>query len=316
MNYEELIKTLSNEEKDKLMKLLINDKKNIDTNETLLKLSNNYKCPYCQSTKICKNGRSGKAQQFRCNNCKHNYTIKTNTCFAYSKKALELWKEYIELFCKGLSLHKIVAEMNNKISYPTAFYWRHKILEVMKNFDNHDKLDGIVEADETYFEESQKGNKKIKRPARERGYSCYKNYKNKKVCVLTAIDRQKHSFNRPVGFGKIKKDDIKILQHRIKENSILITDGERGYSNINNVKLKQLKEGKPQSKVYHINNINNFHSKLKQFMSRFNGVATKYLDNYVNYYSEVINNIDVFNQLLNINRCYLVKEIRRREVGF
>ena len=83
-----------------------------------------------------------------------------------------------------------------------------------------------------------------------------------------------------------------------------------------NQNFKQLKEGKPQSKVYHINNINNFHSKLKQFMSRFNGVATKYLDNYVNYYSEVRNNIDVFNQLLNINRCYLVKEIRRREVGF
>ena len=68
------------------------------------------------------------------------------------------------------------------------------------------------------------------------------------------------------------------MQHRINDNSILITDGERGYRNLNNVKLKQLKEGKPQSKVYHINNINNFHSKLKQFMSRFNGVATKYLD--------------------------------------
>ena len=26
----------------------------------------------------------------------------------------------------------------------------------MKHFDNHDKLDGIVEADETYFNESQR----------------------------------------------------------------------------------------------------------------------------------------------------------------
>ena len=64
------------------------------------------------------------------------------------------------------------------------------------------------------------------------------------------------------------------------------------------VKLKQLKFIKPQSKVYHLSNVNNLHSKLKQFMSRFNGVATKYLDNYVNYYNEVRNNVDVFDALL------------------
>ena len=62
--------------------------------------------------------------------------------------------------------------MEGKINLKTAFFWRHKILEVMKNFDNHDKLDGIVEADETYFNESQKGNKNItNRKPRKRGFS-------------------------------------------------------------------------------------------------------------------------------------------------
>ena len=78
------------------------------------------------------------------------------------------------------------------------------------------------------------------------------------------------------------------------------------------VKLKQLKFIKPQSKVYHLSNINNFHSKLKQFMSRFNRVVTKYLDNYVNYYNEVRNNVDVFDALLNINGSYLIKQIKDR----
>lgn len=32
----------------------------------------------------------------------------------------------------------------------------------MKNFDNHDKLDDIIEADETYFNESQKVSRNIK----------------------------------------------------------------------------------------------------------------------------------------------------------
>lgn len=38
----------------------------------------------------------------------------------------------LNYFSQGLSLRKIVAEMDNKINLKTAFYWRHKILEVME----------------------------------------------------------------------------------------------------------------------------------------------------------------------------------------
>lgn len=72
MDYQYLIKKLSSEEKEKLIKLLINDKNKTETKVVLLKLSTNYKCLYCGSNKICKNGRSGKAKHFRCNSCKHN----------------------------------------------------------------------------------------------------------------------------------------------------------------------------------------------------------------------------------------------------
>lgn len=68
--------------------------------------------------------------------------------------------------------------------------------------------------------------------------------------------------------------------------------------------------------VYHMNNINNFHSKLKQCMIRFNGVATKYLDNYINYFREVRDNIDIFSQLLNIQGFYRVVDIRNRKICF
>ncbi len=33
--------------------------------------------------------------------------------------------------------------------------------------------------------------------------------------------------------------------------------------------------------LYHIQNVNGLHSRLKQFINRFKGVATKYLDNYL-----------------------------------
>ena len=106
-------------------------------------------------------------------------------------------------------------------------------------------------------------------------------FSHNKVCILTTIDRNKSSFTKPVGFDGLEKDDVVLLQRHLQKDSVLITDWNRTYRNLNNVKLKSLKFGKPENKVYHLNNINSFHSHLKKFMIRFNGVATKYLDYYV-----------------------------------
>ena len=80
--------------------------------------------------------------------------------------------------------------------------------------------------------------------------------------------------------------------------------------------IKAIKFIKPQSKVYYLNDINNFRSKLKQFMSRLNGVGNKYLDNYVNYFNDIRNRIDYFNQLLNLQGYYRVVDLRKRRICF
>jgi len=36
--------------------------------------------------------------------------------------------------------------------------------------------------------------------------------------------------------------------------------------------------------VYHIQNVNAYHSRLKQWMKRFHGVATRYLENYLGWF--------------------------------
>ena len=313
----ELLKNMSNDQKLELIRLCNIENNKSKDNEYLNQLSNNHHCPYCNSNKIKKNGFTTKAQQFKCHNCNKNYSIRTNTIFYYSKKSIQVWQEYIELFSQGLALRKIVENLDNKISYPTAFYWRHKILKVLTKKDDNDKLGGIIEADETFFEESQKGNKNIKdRKPRKRGYTSYSYTKKNKICVLTAIDRNKASFTKPVGFGGLEKDDVVLLQRHLIKDSILITDGNRTYRNLNNVKLKSLKFGKAENKIYHLNNINNFHSLLKKFMIRFNGVATKYFDFYVEYFKNIKDNIDIFTALLN-NACYCsINEIKNKRVYF
>ena len=116
---------------------------NIENNKTneqniYLKLSNNHHCPYCHSNKICKNVHAGKYQQFRCNNCKKNYSIRTNTIFQGTHKSIIVWQEYIELFSQGKSLSYIAKEL--KMNIKTAFFWSRKILKVLTKKDNNDKL--------------------------------------------------------------------------------------------------------------------------------------------------------------------------------
>ncbi len=44
-------------------------------------------------------------------------------------------------------------------------------------------------------------------------------------------------------------------------------------------------DGKVRTKgFYHIQNVNNYHRRLKGWIQRFNGVATKYLDNYLAWF--------------------------------
>ena len=89
-----------------------------------------------------------------------------------------------------------------------------------------------------------------------------------------------------------------------------------GYRNLNNVKLKSLKFGKPENKVYHLNNINNFHSMLKKFMIRFNGVATKYLDYYVEYFREISAKTNILAELIAMNGFYRVADVKAKRVCF
>ena len=104
------------------------------------------------------------------------------------------------------------------------------ILEEIKYFNNN-KLDDIIEKEETYFNENQKGNKNIKdRKPRKRGFSSENRIvglSHNKVCILTVMDRNKHSFNKPIWFWKLNKEQVSILQHRLQDNSILITDGDK-----------------------------------------------------------------------------------------
>lgn len=122
-------------------------------------------CPHCGGKHYYRFGKDKGAQRFNCKDCRRTFTEYTGTWQDGLHKK-ELVRRYLELMSEQKSLDNISSSL--KINKKTAFDWRHKILGTFKQ-DEGSSFSGIVESDETFFEESEKGNRHLGRPPRKKG---------------------------------------------------------------------------------------------------------------------------------------------------
>ncbi|BBU38899.1 hypothetical protein APP_11910 [Aeribacillus pallidus] len=79
----------------------------------------------------------------------------------------------------------------------------------------------------------------------------------------------------------------RVLGNHIDTSALLCTDTATNYKKFATMKGLQheainVRKGIYTKKgIYHIQNVNGYHTRLKKWMNRFQGVATKYLDNYL-----------------------------------
>ncbi|MFD0693332.1 IS1595 family transposase [Paenibacillus sp. GCM10027628] len=255
-------------------------------------------CPHCHSHTVVRIGkytittRAGevKRQRYRCKSCLQTFNDLTNTPLQRTRRP-HLWVRFIELMIEGFSLRKCAELMYEEVSFVTLFYWRHKILAALKQVPT-DAFHGIVEMDETYFLYSEKGRRNIteRKPRKRRGKAKHRGISNDQICVLVARDRQKMTFSGVLGRGRIRttKLDEAIGSH-LSNSNVLCTDSWRAFSSYANQKglahYRFKSDGKQRVKgVYHIQNVNSYHSRLKRWMDRFNGVSTKYLEHYLAWF--------------------------------
>lgn len=199
------------------------------------------------------------------------------------------WLQFIECMIEGYSLRKSAKLIG--AHYVTLFYWRHKILTALKQMD-FELFEGIVEMDETYFLYSEKGKRNIqgRKPRLRGGSSEFRGISKDQVCVLVARDRQKRTFSKTIGKGRIIKKSLdEALSSKLSIQNVLCTDAWRAFMTyakeigIEHYRFKA--NGRERVKgIYHIQNVNSYHSRLKSWMERFNGVATKYLDHYLSWF--------------------------------
>lgn len=329
------ISKLSPSDKKKLQSILMSSDfiKSLSLNELLTneRFANGRVCPLCGSVHVARNGhRTDGTQRFVCRDCKKSFIASTNSVVTKTRKDISVWEKYISCMMNGVSIRK-TAEICG-IHRNTAFYWRHKILDALQNMMSDVELNGIIEADETFFAVSYKGNHKnskifvMPREVHKRGKQTHtRGLSYEQVCVSCAVNRNGQSIAKVATLGRITTAALhNVFNRRIPAGSTLVTDKASAYvrfANCNNIRLVQLKGGKSKNGIYHIQHINNYHGMLKEFMRGFHGVSTKYLNNYlvwnnfVNYAKETITekNRILVNRVLSMTINETCRQISNRE---
>lgn len=263
----------------------------IDTRENEL-TKTGISCPHCSSKQVVGFGRYREGKRYKCKECTKTFnSLSGSAIHGLHKK--HLLKQYLYLMLQGYSLRMITLEID--ICLKTSFDWRHKILNSLsaKNVN----LNGVVEADETFFLFSEKGNKnKVTRSRKRGGKSITKGITSDQVAVLTAYERKSgNCVNTVVCKGRITKSAIEkgLGVWLDKKESILCTDSHKsfeGFALDNQIAHKRTFARRNEhviEKVYHIQHVNNIHGDLKKWIAQFNGVSSKYLQHYLNYFNLV-----------------------------
>ena len=272
-------------------------------------------CIYCEGTHVVKNGkRKDGTQSYLCRDCHRSFIPSSDSITSRTRKSVSVWTTYLKCMMDQKTLKKTSEECN--ISISTAFTWRHKILDTLDELTEKAYLTGTVEADETFFNVSYKGNHShsdrfaMPRDAHKRGNDIHTNgLSSEKVCVPCAVDDAGRSYAKPGKLGKVSSECIeRILGEKIAPGATLCTDQERAYllyAGRNNLKLMQMdtdcRTVHKDGRIYGIQRINAYHSRLKTFIRKFHGVSTKYLGNYIVWHALLSgnhrNSIDFLQQL-------------------
>lgn len=196
-------------------------------------------CPKCGDTDVYQmKNRDGERQKncrWRCRGCGEQYTWRTGTVMEDSRIPAHNWAYG---FWRAATSKKGVSALEIKrhtgLSYKSALFLMHRIRFAMAPTQDGPKLDGTVEADETYVG----GKPRYKGPAnakaaRDQGKtSNMKTWRKKKSVVFGAVCRESGQVRARV-IADVKSHNLKAACNElIEKSSRLITDEAMQYRTI------------------------------------------------------------------------------------
>jgi len=240
-------------------------------------------CPHCGCTRKHRCGSATGLQRFRCLGCRKSFNALTGTPLARLRKR-ERWLPYLQCLLESRTVRD--AARVTGVHRTTSFRWRHRFVPQAARA-RPTALCGIVEADETYRLESQKGARKLTRPARKRGgVARQRGINQEHDCLLVARDRHRSTLDFHVGRGPVTAKQLRdCLTSVLPADVLLVSDSAAAYASfaadagITHEPIN-VQDGQRVRATYHIQNVNGWHSRFKSWLVRFRGVASRYLAHY------------------------------------
>lgn len=245
-------------------------------------------CPHCQGVRLVRNGHADGLQRYKCRGCCCTFNALSATPLTRLRQK-DKWLQQADALCQGLIVR--LAAQQLQVAPSTAFRWRHRFLRLAQQA-KPGLLGGVVEVDETYQLRSFKGQKILGRIARSRGSKASTRGMSKEhVPMLVARDRSGATTDFVLPADSIVEVSA-VLQPVVARDAILCTDGSPMLAsaakalNVAHEALN-LKAGIRVRGPWHIQNVNAYHSRFKNWMRRFHGVATSYLSSYLGWFRAI-----------------------------
>ena len=239
-------------------------------------------CPHCDNRDVVRWGQASALPRYRCKACLRTFNALTKTPLA-KLRMKDKWTTQTAAMIDGVSLAK--AARRCAVHYTTAFRWRHRFLAALAG-DKPKTLAGIVEGDETFILQSFKGKRSaMPRKSRKRGgKSTKRGLSAEQIPVIVARDRQGATTDAVL--PKLNRVSIAAaLDGVVTPANEFCCDGGTAIvafarkAGIAAHILPMPGKPSPQAPDFHLNNVNAYHGRLKEWLRRFHGVATKNLPN-------------------------------------
>lgn len=190
--------------------------------QRLAALGINSACPNCGSIAVVHNGvNNAGIQRFRCQDCGKSFTRFTGTLLEKSRFPWEVWVTVLRMTLNSDSLKDIQTVLERDygcegINIKTVFSMRMKLIHAMAAIEPP-TLTGVVQMDESFVRESQKGHnlelvsylKGVERkPRYGRRPSKFGTMGPEFATILTAVDFRGYCVCKVVALGRATPDSV------------------------------------------------------------------------------------------------------------
>ncbi len=259
------------------------------------------RCPRCEASRVHRWGRFAGRQRYRCRDCGRTFSELTGSPVAYSKRPW-LWADCVRCLRDGLSIRAAAARLG--VHPSTAFRWRHALLVALRARDR-DRLVGRVEVASIRFPHSEKGRRRgLGRPPRRHGGSHLRAVTPRGATVLVACDRRGHvvgvvtATNAPARALGSHVLHVHLEPRLGRVQALIAEQGPWGpiatFARRLGVGFEDVQcrrrlrravtfgaSPRTAAAVPGLPTLHGYLVRLRRWLLRFRGVATRYLDNYL-----------------------------------